>query len=149
MPPKFREGLNPTERSIEYVEQQPHSKDSAFIISREWIATCFNSAKDVVQLEDKESGTIILKPLYKWSIAVDPPINSTFWDGYVRYTLTIKVKDQKAKLVFETGNTQSNVSWIDGKYFPEEKMPELLAYYGGIKDSLIHQLNIPSKPSDF
>lgn len=64
--------------------------------ARSWFADTYNNAKEVIQLDDKENGKIIGKGSIQYS-------NSTFsgnTTGYVKYTLTIEVKDGRYKYSF-------------------------------------------------
>ena len=56
------EPLPPEELTVEYVNQAPgKSKDDIYKGIKVWIAQTFNSAKDVIDLDDPASGTIIAK----------------------------------------------------------------------------------------
>lgn len=149
-PPKFRDSMEAGEAKTTYIEKHSKKKDKAFIGANAWIAKNYVSGKDVIQLSDKESGTMIVKGSYKWKFPVDPPLNTTFWEGWVKYSLTVRVKDNKAKIEFETGRVTApkdpGSRW-DGKYFPKDKMPALLAYYKEIKDGIMQ--SIESKADDF
>lgn len=87
-PPKFRDVLPPDELTTEFVEEHNKGKDASFDKIAEWVAVNYKSAKDVIQLSSKESGTLVLKPVWKFAYPVDP-LKTSFWDGYVNYTLTV------------------------------------------------------------
>ena len=62
-----------------------------------WIAQNYNSANDVIQYSDKESGTIICKGSMKlFRKSGLGPIDV----GYLGYTLTINTKDSKLRMIF-------------------------------------------------
>lgn len=145
VPPKFRDAMDQDEANITFIEDHSKKKDEAFIAANAWIAKNYKSGKDVIQMTDKETGTLIVKGAYKWAVPVDPPLNTTFWDGWVEYNLTVKVKDNKAKIDFETGRVAAPGAWWNGKYWPKDKMPELIKYYTEIKDGIMKAI---SKPAD-
>lgn len=74
-------------------------KDLLFAKTNEWAAERYNSSKDVIQLSDKESGTLICKGnfLFEWGKSM---LYGNLW-GYVNYTLTIKFKDGKIRVIFK------------------------------------------------
>jgi len=70
------------------------SKQELYSRAREWFAKTYNSSKEVLQMEDKESGKIIGKALiqvYYKMLGMDHE------HGYINYTITIAVKDGKYK----------------------------------------------------
>lgn len=70
------------------------SKQELYSRAREWFAETYNSSKEVVQMEDKESGKIIGKAItqvYYKMFGTDHP------HGYINYTISISVKDGKYK----------------------------------------------------
>jgi hypothetical protein len=66
----------------------------------EWFAKTYNSANNVIQLNDKENGKIIGKggftiiPIHQWGNIKTP---QTF---FVNYTLTVQIKDGRFKYDF-------------------------------------------------
>jgi hypothetical protein len=76
----------------EVVEVSGQSKDELYDKLRRFIALNYNSANNVIQLDDKESGNIIVKGLLSYDIN---------WRGVSPYssphTLDIKVKDERYK----------------------------------------------------
>lgn len=78
------------ERQIQNVIEFPGmNKNQIYSRSLEWIATSFKSAKSVIEIEDKESGKIIGK--------IITPCGSGLGLYYVNSTLTIEVKDKRAR----------------------------------------------------
>lgn len=61
------------------------------------IAKIYNDSKSVIQLSDKEQGIIICKGVFEIG---------TFWGavGYWNYTLTIEIKDSKARITISNLN---------------------------------------------
>lgn len=75
------------------------------ILAREWFAKSYNSANNVIQMDDKESGKIIGKPLmgvYHKGFGQDHP------SGDIHYTISINTKDGRYKYevteFYHTGN---------------------------------------------
>lgn len=121
--------ITPDQGMKEYIETQPHQKDKAFDISMEWVAKSFNSANDVIQLKDKENGTIIIQAqdYYYYDF-----LNTQRID--YRYSVEVKVKDQKIKVIFTTYNT------LDGTPPQEGDLPKIAGKYITLKTSLINYL---------
>lgn len=72
---------------VEYTQviQAPNfDKDQIYSQAREWMAVNFNSAQDVIQMDDREAGKIISKGI------VNIP-NHTL--GHVNFTLEIHIRD--------------------------------------------------------
>lgn len=70
------------------------SREALYYRSREWFAKTYNSSKDVLQMDDKESGNIIGKaniPMYYTFLG------STSQNGYMNYTISIYLKDNRYK----------------------------------------------------
>lgn len=68
------------------------SKSDLFSRAFEWVAQSYNSAQNVVQMQDKEAGKIIIKALHS--------VSSKGYDaGTVSYTLSIYIKDGRYKYV--------------------------------------------------
>ncbi len=73
------------------------TKDDLYNAALLWVANTFNSAKNVIDLQDKETGTIICKAL----IEVPGQKNGfgvPLGNDYVDYKLTIRVKGGKYKI---------------------------------------------------
>lgn len=74
------------------------SKDELYSRALSWLGNNYNSAKTIIQTEDKIGGLIIAKPLFKmYSVGM---FGEEFYNGnVVKYTIAIHVKDSKYKLV--------------------------------------------------
>ena len=73
------------------VDSIDKSKDVLFGMSKEWFVNTFNSGKAVIELEDKEHGTIIGKGIYQKDVT---KYNLTI---YYHYTVKVETKDNKAR----------------------------------------------------
>lgn len=73
------------------------SKDVLYIRAHEWFAKTFVSAKEVIQMSDKEAGKLIGKGI------VETPVRNGFgsitWHDYVHYTISVDVKNGKYRCV--------------------------------------------------
>lgn len=86
----------PSPFEYKYVDSVAGSKNEIYLKAYEWIAKSFNSAKDVIEMNDKESGKIILKSELPCHLT---NYNSTVND-YVSFTLSIDAKDGRYRCVF-------------------------------------------------
>jgi hypothetical protein len=73
------------------------TKSELYIYARTWLASAFKSSKSVIEMEDKESGTIIGKGIFIH------PVNSAFGNqvgiDIISFTITINTKDNKYRAV--------------------------------------------------
>lgn len=75
------------------------TKDELFNRAMEWIATTYNSANNVIQMQDKEGGQIVVKA----TTAFDTRFKTGLFHhalGYIDYTLKIYVKEGRYKYVY-------------------------------------------------
>lgn len=77
------------------VQVEGVSKDELYLRAHGWIIKSFNSAKDVVQLDDKEAGKIVCKTVTTLS-AGKGFFGKVVMDIY--YLLTIEVRDDRYKI---------------------------------------------------
>ena len=137
--PEFRHSLDPDEQLATYIDEHGKSKNDAFVSAHAWIAKNFKSAHDVIQMQDKEAGMIVVKAAYIYYISFGDPIMGTQKvPGTLEYTLSVYLKDQKMKLEFSTGYADS--------YLPKNQL-NLVAYYKRIHDDLVAA--VMAKPADF
>ena len=69
------------------------TKQELFSRAREWFAKAYKSSTNVIQMEDKERGTIIGKALMQ-------VYYKEFPYGYINYTISIYIKDGRYKYEF-------------------------------------------------
>lgn len=62
---------------------------------KEWVGLNFKSAKNVIQIDDKDAGMLILKGNMTYSFG---GLTYMCYDGYVDYTINIKIKDNRYKV---------------------------------------------------
>ncbi|MCK9203427.1 MAG: DUF4468 domain-containing protein [Bacteroidales bacterium] len=80
----------------EVVQVPGKTKDEIYFASKTFIATTFRSAKDVIQLDDKENGELIVKGNFKECVGM----SMRSWgncDQIVSFTLNIQTKDGRFK----------------------------------------------------
>lgn len=53
---------------VEVIEVPGKSKDELYVYSKIWIAENYNSANNVIQLDDKTAGKIIVKGIYSYNM---------------------------------------------------------------------------------
>lgn len=70
-------------------------KDVLFSTIHEWFAMNYNSANDVIQLADKEGGTIVGKGLFSYSLG---KLMYNCYDGTISYTIKVTIKDNRYKV---------------------------------------------------
>ena len=83
------------EMNLDKVFESVESKDILYSKSKIFISEMFKSAKDVIQLDDKENGIILVKGVIKESFSYS--LQSL--DYYFSFTMKIYVKDNKYRIV--------------------------------------------------
>lgn len=136
--PKFRHSLDLDEQQATFIDEHDKSKNDAFVAAHAWIAKNFNSANDVIQMQDKDAGMIVVKAAFAFSYTLKDPFVTMPMSGLLNYTLSLQVKDQKMKMEFLTGKADSYLSKDDLK---------LIAYYKHIHDDLLNAVR--AKSMDF
>lgn len=81
------------------VEFQGMSKDAIYTGSRQWVATTFNSAQSVIQMDDRQSGVIIGKGNMKYP-CYGSWLCTGVTDNTIKFTVKIEAKDNKARVTF-------------------------------------------------
>ncbi len=102
--------------------------DNLYSITKEWFAENYVSSKDVIQLEDKEAGTII---------GNGSRIINTTVNGYLvvqlNYTISISIKDFKIKIEM-TNMKYSSPAGYYYTYYAEDRLSENKINTGTKKD---------------
>ncbi len=70
------------------------SKEQLYSRAREWFAKSYNSSKDVIQMDDKTSGKIVGKAIFKTYLE---SIIGPYTSGNIGYTISVIVKDGRYK----------------------------------------------------
>jgi hypothetical protein len=71
-------------------------KSELYSRAKIWLANIFKSAKDVIQLDDKETGQIIGKGVFFYQVKV--LLTGAEWT--CKFTVRIDVKDNKTRIMF-------------------------------------------------
>ena len=86
------------ERQAVVVEEHDQTKDVAYERMMRWVAMNYVSAQNVIQRDDKESGTITLAGMTEFTrnyVATFP----------IRYNLTVDVRDERARFTYVIGDS--------------------------------------------
>ncbi len=126
-------------QSLSYIDQHGKSKNDAYVSAHAWVAKNFVSANDVIQMQDKEAGRIIIKATCNVTYWVDP-ISGIPYQWPTRYSLSLEFKDKKMKTEFTTVADR-------GGAMPEKAVPLLKAEYEKIHSQLLSE--VASKASEF
>lgn len=81
------------------------NKADIYAALRGWVATSFNSAQDVIQMDDKDAGIIICSALFEYRYG---KIMYAAYEGVVKYTLKLQVKDGRFKAEISNVIHQNN-----------------------------------------
>ena len=84
----------PSPFKMQHIDTVNGSKSDLYVKANQWLAKTFNSAKAVIQIQDKEAGKIIGKGAV---ITMAGVFNNV--EYVTRYTIFIDVKDNKYRIV--------------------------------------------------
>jgi hypothetical protein len=79
---------------------QVGTKDALYLKAKSWVVNNFNSANDVIQLDDKIAGRLIVKAFMDAKDTSPNKPASICEDGSVYFTMTIDVKTNKSRIAF-------------------------------------------------
>jgi hypothetical protein len=82
---------------IEVVSVDGLTKDQLYSAALAWFGETFKSAKNVLDVQDREAGRIVGKPLYQYEPTVF--IGSARIRGVVSYSVTLEVKDGRYRYI--------------------------------------------------
>ena len=132
------------EFAVEIVRPAPLSKDALFTQTLLWMAESFRSSKEVIDLKDKELGTIIGNGAFDMNIGLVPflpPVNVP-----VTFKVRIDVKDNRYRMAF----SQVKIAF-DGRPNPieetnrESNEPRVRERFEQMANSLDAYLSRPRK----
>jgi hypothetical protein len=92
----------------EIIKVDSINSQELYLRAKVWFVHSFVSAKNVIQLDDKESGKIIGKGLFDVKSSIVKSQNV----GYVEFTIEIQVKDGRYKYTFSDISHKSGTSGI-------------------------------------
>jgi len=87
------------QKPLEYdsiIEVEGITKNDIYVQVNDWLATTFNSANDVIQMADKESGRFIVKGNLYYTFG-KPLYNCN--NGTLNFTLKVSVRDDKFRII--------------------------------------------------
>lgn len=113
------------QRALEKIVETKMAKNKAYSSALTYIAKNFGDSSKVIKMQNKDSGTIVLKGNTICNIfRQSGDIN----DYRLQFTLTISLKDKKAKLNYEnlyiSGSTGAEVSWAYNQLSSSEKVQQ-------------------------
>jgi hypothetical protein len=90
-----------------------YTKDQLYSIIREWTSKSFKSSQDVIQMDDKENGKLIIKALFPTYYKL---LGMNAWQGDIYFTFSIYIKDGRYK--YEVTNFNHVGGTRRGETFP-------------------------------
>jgi hypothetical protein len=109
---------------VEIVEHS-YEQGVAFDKAKRWAAQAFNSANDVIQEEDDERGTLVMKGIHR--------VNRAGVGIPVSYALTLDVRTEKMRLTFRPGEATNGSGLTEAG---AEQLKEL--YFGSLKPEVVN-----------
>ena len=78
------------------IQAQGKSVSEIYTTVKSWVATTFNSAQDVIQMDDPDNGILICKGNFSY----DAPggVMSGVLDGWVHFTLQVQVRESRYRI---------------------------------------------------
>lgn len=86
------------------------SKSDIYVAVKSWVGTSFNSAKAVIEMDDKDAGILIIRPLSDYAMK---GIMYSCYSGHLRYTIKIQVRDGRFRV--EVSNFTHNIDLGNAK----------------------------------
>lgn len=110
-------GISQTDSSFEFkfIDSSTATKNELYTKAKIWITDAFKSAKDVIQMDDKDAGRIVARGVFQ--SPVKGMWGTPLYD-YINFKITIDVKDNKYRIaltdfVHEKGTYRDAVSGGD------------------------------------
>lgn len=85
---------------VSKISIQNGTKDALYLKAKTWVVNTFVSAKDVIQMDDKALGRLIVKGKIAANDTNPNKMAKGCKDGYLDFTLTIDVKLNKSRISF-------------------------------------------------
>ena len=90
-------------------ENKEKTKSDLFALINKWISVNYNSAKNVIQMNDAESGTIIIKGINEISYknpgkVLNPKLATEFTSIKFNHLIEINIKDNKYRIIYKLVN---------------------------------------------
>lgn len=134
--------LQKKDREIESVVKTKMSKENAYSTALTYIAKNFGDSSKVIKMKNLESGTIVLKGNTSCNIFRQAgDINNYL----LQFTLTIMLKNQKAKLHYEnlyiSSNTGNPIGWEYNRISSKEKLRKSMGCLDSLNKGLFESNN--------
>jgi hypothetical protein len=84
---------------VEVVTADGLTKDQLYSTALAWFGETFRSAKNVIEVQDREAGRIIAKPLFPYEPTIFMAVARI--RGVVRYSVTVEVKDGRYRYTID------------------------------------------------
>jgi len=126
--------LTKEELTVQSIQEISKSKTELYKLSNEWMAKSFKSSKQVIQYQDKDEGIIVGKGFIG--------ITYTLFPMDTWFTMTIEIKDNKARVTFEDiyisqkVNYQTQETPVTNKAQMDKVRPELEKLITDLSDYL-------------
>ncbi|MDB4922265.1 DUF4468 domain-containing protein [Mucilaginibacter sp.] len=103
--------------SYRIIEEAPGlNKNDLFYRAHEWAALNFNSANNVIQMDDKDNGKIIIRGSYKSNYEYRMILKYNYV-YYLKFVIAITVKDSKYRVVISDFSTQSSYNELYSNFY--------------------------------
>lgn len=79
-----------------------------------WVAKSYKSSNDVIQMADKSAGVFVLKATMRY---YGPIFFPYYYDGYIDYTFTVFIKDDRFKVTLSNFKHDARLSTSKGPSF--------------------------------
>ncbi|OAZ03638.1 hypothetical protein FLB_19150 [Flavobacterium succinicans] len=120
-------------------EAQGKSKAELFSVINKWISVNYNSSKNVIQMNDLDSGTIIIKGINevktKNALKSLYPMSMPEYNYYeFNHMIEINIKDNKYRVIFKLTDLKSEVS-------PNDKFNFDCVNFNGVEQNVVDEYN--------
>jgi len=89
------------------------TKKELYLLLREWVSLRYNSAQNVIQMDDPEAGKIIVKGILTYNLSTKVPLmlNPVTYPNRNYHTIVFDLKDDKFKYKIEITEIESGTSF--------------------------------------
>lgn len=117
--------MSEDQREVITIEQHALSQDEAFTRAMRYVATAYRSANDVIQLQDRENGTIVAKGVHtvmRHGMTAIP----------VEYTMLLDIRDERIRFTQTIGAPTNAFAGIT-----ESEANQMHTFFAGLRASLM------------
>lgn len=106
------------------IQEPGKNVDKLYPIIRAWVASTFNSAQDVIQMDDSDNGIMICKGCFDY--VAPKGMLYRYADGVIHFTLKVQVRDGRYKVtvsnfIHESTQVNGRNYWSAGSITTSEK----------------------------